>query len=65
MFVSKNQDIYLCVYIDNILLIDSKEIYLQSTKNCFNARFKISDLDSISHYLDISIIRSNNKISFN
>jgi len=47
------------------LLIDFEEIYLQFIKNCFKARFKISDLNSISHYLSISITYSNSSISFN
>ena len=63
IFVIKNKSIYLYIYINNILLFDFNNVYLQSIKNYLKTQFKISDLDSISHYLDIFIIYTNNKIS--
>lgn len=65
VFVSKDQGTYLCVYVDDILLIGPKDAYLQSIKDRLKARFKMSDLGPISHYLGMSITRSNGKISLN
>jgi len=55
----------MCVYVDNIFLIDFKDIYLQTFKNRLKERFKIMNLNSISHYLRMSITRANNKINLN
>ena len=65
VFVFENKSTYVCVYVDNILLINSQEIYLQALKNRLKKRFKIIDLKSILYYLEIAITRSNDRISLN
>ena len=65
IFVSKNKKNYICVYMNNILLIDFDDEYLKSLKKQLFKRFKMTDLESISHYLRMSITRSNDRITLN
>jgi hypothetical protein len=65
VFVSEDQSTSVCVYVDDILLIGPEEVYLQALKNRSKERFKMTDLGHISHYLGMSITRSNGRISPN
>jgi hypothetical protein len=63
VFVSKDKGTYVSVYVDDILLFGPDEAYLQSIKDRLKARFRMTDLGPISHYLGMSIKRTNGRIS--
>ncbi len=65
VFVSEDKSTYVCVCVDDILLIGSEEAYLQSLRDRLKKRFKMSDLGPISHYLGMLITRTNGRITLN
>ena len=65
IFVSENKKNYIYVYVNNILFINFDDEYLKSLKKRLFKRFKMIDLKSISHYLKMSITRSNDRITLN
>ena len=65
IFVSENRKNYICVYVNDILFIDFDDEYLKLLKKRLFKRFKMIDLKLISHYLKMSITRSNDRIMLN
>ena len=55
VFVSQDQQIYLAVYVDDLLLFGSDDSRLTDIQDQLNARFKMTNLGEISHYLGMEV----------
>ena len=55
----------MCVYVNNILFIDSNDSHLLFLKRKLSVKFKMTNLSFISHYLKMSIKYSKNNIIIN
>ena len=65
IFIHENKQTFICVYVDNVLLFKSDLNLLKLIKIKLNEHFKMTDLKSSSHYLNMKIIRSFNRINLN
>ena len=65
VFIYKNKQTFICVYVDDVLLFKSDLNLLKLVKTKLSEHFKMTDLRFSSHYLDMRIIRSFNRISLN
>ncbi len=63
VFVSKDRQLFLALYIDDLLLFDSEEFCLTNIQDQLRARFKITNLGEISHYLDMEVDIETERIS--
>ncbi len=48
-------DVIITVYVDDFLLVEKNKSAIQNIKQCLNDTFKMSDLSSVSYYLDIKV----------
>ncbi len=55
IFVSENKQLFLAVYIDDLLLFGSDPSRLEEIQWSLRDRFKMTDLDDISHYPEIKV----------
>ena len=55
VFISKDQSIFIAVYVDDLLLFGSDTMRLDKIQHQFFSWFKMTNLDEISHYLDMEI----------
>jgi hypothetical protein len=55
-------DIFLIMYVDDLLLFDLNLNDLRDIQNQLKRRFKMTNLRQLSHYLDMKIIISQNKL---
>ncbi len=55
VFVSKNRQLFLALYVEDLLLFASDEACLTKIQVQLSARFKMTDLGEISHYLAIKV----------
>ena len=62
VFVSKNKKIYIVVYVNNLLIVDEDMNYINEIKSKLSDRFKMHDLRSVQHYLNIEIVCDNDSI---
>ncbi len=53
MFVQN--DVIIAVYVDDFLLVEKNKSAIQNIKQCLNNMFKMSDLSSVSYYLDMKV----------
>ena len=65
VFIYKNKQMFICVYVDDILLFKSDLNLLKLIKTKLSEHFKMTDLRFLSHYLNMRIIRSFNRINLN
>ena len=65
IFVAKNKKTFICVYVDDLLLFDEDMNYLNIIKFKLSNRFKMTNLELVSHYLDMSIEYRNERVSLN
>ena len=56
---------FICVYVDDVLLFKSNLNLLKLIKIKLSEHFKMTDLRSLSHYLNMKIIRFFNRINLN
>jgi len=47
--------VIIVIYVDDFLLVEKNKSAIQNIKQCLNDMFKISDLDSVSYYLDMKV----------
>ena len=64
MFVNKNKKIYIVVYVNDLLIVNENINYINEIKSKLNDRFKMHDLRSAQHYLNIEIVCDDNIILF-
>ena len=64
VFVSKDKKIYIVVYVNDLLIVDEDMNYINEIKSKLSGRFKMYDLKSVQHYLNIEIVRDDNSILF-
>ena len=64
VFISKNDKIYVIVYVDDLLIINDFMNFIDFMKQKLDRRFKMIDLDFAQHYLDIEIVRNDDSILF-
>ena len=62
VFVSKNDKIYVIVYVDDLLIINDDMKFIDFIKKKFDKRFKMIDLNFAQHYFDIEIVRNDDSI---
>ena len=62
VFISKNEKIYVIVYVDDLLIINDNMNFIDFIKREFDKRFKMIDLNFVQHYLDIEIVRNDDSI---
>lgn len=55
IFVLRNQQIYLAVYVNDLLFFDFDDFCLIDIQDQHNAQFKITNLREISYYLGIKV----------
>ncbi len=55
MFVSQDRQIFLAIYVDDLLIFGSDDSCLIDTQDKLNAQFKMINLREISHYLGIEV----------
>ena len=65
IFIHENKQTFICVYVDDVFLFNSNLNLLKLIKTKLNENFKMIDLKFLSHYLNMRIIRSFNRISLN
>lgn len=64
ILVFYDQQIYLAIYINNLLIFGSNNFCLTNIQDQFNAQFIITTLGKISHYISIEVdIEIEKKIS--
>jgi len=57
LFVSEDKKMFIVIYVDNLLIIEADMSRIDKIKTEFKSTFKITDLDSTLHYLDMKIRR--------
>ena len=62
VFISRNDKIYVIVYVDDLLIINDFMNLIDFMKQKFDRRFKMTDLRFAQHYFDIEIVRNNDSI---
>ena len=62
VFISKNDKIYVIVYVDDLLIVNDNINFIDFIKKKFDERFKIIDLNFAQHYFDIEIVRNDDSI---
>jgi len=55
LFISKDKKMFIAIYIDDLLIIEADMSRINKIKTEFKSTFKMTDLDSTSHYLDMKI----------
>jgi len=55
VFISGDRSIFLAVYMDNLLLFSLDMKRMDEIQENLSARFKMTDLGQISHYLGIEV----------
>ena len=65
VFIHENKQTFICVYVDNVLLFELNLNLLKLIKTKLSEHFKMIDLRFLSHYLNMKIIRSFNRINLN
>ena len=65
MFIYKNKQTIICVYVDNVYLFELDLNLLKLVKIKLNEYFKIINLRSSNHFLNIKIIHFSNRINLN
>ena len=55
VFVSKDRQLFLAIYVDDLLLFASDKSRLTDIQDQLSAPFKMTNLDKISHYLGMEI----------
>lgn len=63
VFISYNKSTFILVYVDNLPIISKNLNIINGLKNILLKHFCITDLGLVSHYLSMSIIRTENSIS--
>ena len=62
VFISKNDKIYVIVYVDDLLIINDFMNFIDFMKQKLDRRFKMTDLNFAQHYLDIEVVRNDDSI---
>ena len=55
IFINRNTDIIIAIYVDDLLLVESTAESLQDLKDKLTKRFDMIDMGLAEHYLDIEI----------
>lgn len=55
VFVSQDRQLFLAIYVDDLLLFGSDESRLTEIQDQLSARFKMTNLGEISHYLGVEV----------
>ncbi len=55
MFVSHDRQIFLAIYVDDLLIFGSDDSRLIDIQDKLNARLKMTNLGGISHYLGMEV----------
>ena len=63
VFVSQDRQLFLAIYVDDLLLFASDESRLTNIQDQLSARFKMTNLGDISHYLGMEVDVEPGKIS--
>ena len=64
VFVNKNKKTYIIVYVNDLLIVNENINYINEIKSKLSDRFKMHDLKSVQHYLNIEIVRDDDFILF-
>ncbi len=57
LFVSEDKKMFIAIYVDNLLIIEADMSRIDKIKTELKSTFKMTDLDSTSHYLNMKIRR--------
>ncbi len=57
LFVSEDKKMFIVIYVDDLLIIEADMSRIDKIKTELKSTFKMTDLDSTSHYLDMKIRR--------
>jgi hypothetical protein len=64
LFVSKDKQMFIVVYINNLLIIEVDMNCINKIKAELKSMFKMTNLDSTLHYLDMKIQRDKERRTF-
>ena len=53
----KHQDAYLCLYVDNIIIIAATILVIKTLKELLRKRYNIKDLGELRFFLGIRVVR--------
>ena len=53
--MSANKQLFIAIYVDNLLIFGSDILCLEDVKQRLQDRFKMTDLKDISHYLEMQV----------
>ena len=62
VFISDAKDLFLLIYVNNLLIFSANTAKIDSLKAELSKRFKISDLGPILYYLGMEVDVTNNSI---
>ena len=62
IFISKNDKIYMIIYVDDLLIINDDMKFIDFIKKKFDKKFKMIDLNFVQHYFDIEIVHNDDSI---
>ena len=62
VFISKNDKIYVIVYVDDLLIINDFMNLIDFMKQKLDRRFKMTNLKFAQHYFDIEVVRNDDSI---
>ena len=62
MFIHSNE-IIIVVYVDDLLIIESSLDDITELKKAIFRRFKLKNLEDISHYLDVKVMRDRKNLT--
>ena len=55
IFISDKKDLFLSIYIDDLLIFSANKSKMEALKEKLSSRFKMTDLGAISYYLGIEV----------
>ena len=66
VFIYFSRRTYICIYVNNFFIFSSDIDHINAVKQTLFKRFHMTDLDLVSHYLKLSVIKTDNEsIIFN
>ena len=65
IFIFSDKQTYICVYVNDLLIFSENMKFIKTIKKYLMKRFEMIDLESVSHYLELSIERRSDQIILN
>ena len=59
----KSGEIYITIYVDDLKLVDTDDVFITNVKKLLSGRFKMKDLGPAIYYLGMEIVRTDTIIT--